>query len=139
MVTGTDILNAKILIVDDIQANVRLFELILEGAGYVHVTSTQDPCVVSTLHRANHYDLILLDLRMPVMDGFQVMESLKKIEGDGYLSVLAVTAQPALKLRALQSGARDFISKPFIFAEVLLRVHNLVEEHLNESRNTRTN
>jgi two-component system cell cycle response regulator len=67
---------------------------------------------------------------MPGTDGFQVMEGLKEIETDGYLPVLALTAQPAHKLRALQSGARDFVSKPFDLAEVLMRVRNLLEVRL---------
>ncbi|HXE96388.1 MAG TPA: response regulator, partial [Dongiaceae bacterium] len=107
MVSAADIHNASILIVDDLEANVKLLEQMLRNAGYVHITSTRDPQAVCDLHCANHYDLILLDLRMPGMDGFQVMENLKEIEKDGYLPVLAVTAQPAHKLRALQSGAKD--------------------------------
>ena len=82
------------------------------------------------LHRTNHYDLILLDLQMPDMDGFAVMEALKEVEKDGYLSVLVVTAQPDHKLRALQAGAKDFVSKPFDLAEVLTRVHNMLEVRL---------
>jgi diguanylate cyclase (GGDEF)-like protein len=137
MLNSADILDAGILIVDDLEANVLLLEQMLKGAGYTHVTSTMDPHVVCDLHRANHYDLILLDLRMPGMDGFQVMESLKEIEADGYLPVLAVTAQPAHKLRALQSGAKDFVSKPFDLAEVLMRVQNMLEVRLlhKEARN----
>ena len=136
-VTSADILNAGILIVDDQEANVQLLEQMLRGAGYARITSTQDPHAVCALHRDNHYDLILLDLRMPGMDGFQVMEGLKEIETDGYLPVLAVTAQPAHKLRALQSGAKDFVSKPFDQAEVLMRVHNMLEVRLlhEEARN----
>jgi diguanylate cyclase (GGDEF)-like protein len=130
MVSTADILNAGILIVDDQEANVQLLELMLRSAGYCRIASTRDPHAVCTLHRENHYDLILLDLRMPGMDGFQVMESLKEIETDGYLPVLAVTAEPAHKLRALQSGAKDFVSKPFDLAEVLIRVHNMVEVRL---------
>lgn len=129
-VTNTDILNAAILIVDDQQANVQLLEKMLRGAGYLHITSTEDPHAVCPLHRDHHYDLILLDLRMPGMDGFEVMEKLKEIEADSYLPVLAVTAQPAHKLRALQSGAKDFVSKPFDLAEVLMRVHNMLEVRL---------
>jgi two-component system, cell cycle response regulator len=102
----------------------------LRGAGYMCVTSTRDPHAVCALHRDNHFDLILLDLQMPGMDGFQVMECLKEIEADGYLPVLAVTAQPAHKLRALQGGAKDFVSKPFDLAEVLMRVHNMLEVRL---------
>ena len=130
MVTNADILNARILIVDDLEANVIMLEELLKGAGYVSITSTQDPHATLPLHRVNHFDLILLDLQMPGMDGFQVMESLKEIEKDCYLSVLAVTAQPEHKLRALQSGAKDFVSKPFDLAEVLIRVHNLLEVRL---------
>ncbi len=81
-------------------------------------------------HLTNHYDLILLDLQMPGMDGFQVMENLKEIETGGYLPVLVVTAQPSHKLRALQAGAKDFVSKPFDLSEVLLRVHNMLEVRL---------
>ena len=130
MVSTADILNAGILIVDDLEANVQLLEQMLRGAGYSRITSTRDPYAVCALHRANHYDLILLDLRMPGMDGFQVMENLKEIEVDSYLPVLAVTAEPAHKLRALQSGAKDFVSKPFDLAEVLMRVHNMLEVRL---------
>lgn len=129
-VSTADILNAGILIVDDLEANVKLLEQLLRNAGYLRITSTRDPHSVCDLHRVNHYDLILLDLRMPGMDGFQVMEGLKEIETNGYLPVLAVTAQPAHKLRALQGGAKDFISKPFDLAEVLVRVHNLLEVRL---------
>jgi len=130
MVSIADIHNADILIVDDQEANVQLLEQMLRGAGYSRITSTMDPHAVCALHRDNHYDLILLDLRMPGMDGFQVMESLKEVETDGYLPVLAVTAEPAHKLRALQSGAKDFVSKPFDLAEVLMRVHNMLEVRL---------
>jgi diguanylate cyclase (GGDEF)-like protein len=130
MPSETDILNAAILIVDDLEANVQLLEQMLRGAGYLRISSTRDPHSVCALHSANHYDLILLDLRMPGMDGFQVMEGLKEIETDGYMPVLAVTAQPTHKLRALQSGAKDFVSKPFDLAEVLMRVHNMVEVRL---------
>lgn len=130
MVTNADILNARILIVDDLEANVRLLEEMLKGAGYMNITSTRNPHAACALHRANHYDLILLDLRMPGMDGFQVMESLKDIEKDSYLPVLAVTAKPEHKLRALQGGAKDFVSKPLDLAEVLIRVHNLLEVRL---------
>jgi diguanylate cyclase (GGDEF)-like protein len=130
MISSSDILHGKVLIVDDQEASVLLLERMLRGAGYVSITSTMDPGEVCELHIKNRYDLILLDLQMPGMDGFQVMESLKEIETDGYLPVLAVTAQPAHKLRALQGGAKDFVSKPFDLAEVLMRVHNMLEVRL---------
>jgi len=130
MLEPAEILKAKVLVVDDMQANVLLLERMLGGAGYTCVTSTVDPRAVCALHEKNRYDLIVLDLQMPGMDGFQVMEGLKPIEKDGYLPVLVITAQPDHKLRALQAGAKDFISKPFDVAEVLMRVHNMLEVRL---------
>jgi len=126
----SDILNASILIVDDQESNVTLLEQLLGEAGYTHVASTMNPLEVCALHRQNHYDLILLDLQMPGMDGFQVIEGLKTSVADGYLPVLVITAQPGHKLRALQAGARDFISKPFDLIEVRTRIHNMLEVRL---------
>lgn len=130
MISTNDILAAHILIVDDQQANVELLEQLLHSAGYTHVTSTADPRAVCGLHRDNRYDLILLDLQMPGMDGFQVMEGLKANVADGYLPVIVLTAQPGHKLRALQAGAKDFISKPFDLVEVKTRIHNMLEVRL---------
>ena len=127
---ASDIFNASILIVDDKEANVLLLERMLHGAGYADITSVTDPYSVCELYRQNHYDLILLDLHMPGMDGFQVMEALREIELEGYLPVLVITAQPQLKLRALQVGAMDFISKPFELPEVLIRIRNMLEVRL---------
>ncbi len=127
MISSLDVLQGKVLIVDDQEANIALLEKILRGAGYIAITTTQDPTAVSELHRKNHYDLIMLDLLMPVMDGFQVMEELKDIDTGGYIPVLVITAQPGHKLRALKAGAKDFVSKPFDIAEVLIRVHNMLE------------
>jgi serine phosphatase RsbU (regulator of sigma subunit) len=130
MASSADILNARILVVDDKEANVRLLEGMLRVAGYACIESTTDPNRVCELHRKNRYSLILLDLQMPGMDGFQVMEGLKEIEEDGYLPVLVITAQPDHKLRALQAGAKDFVSKPFDMAELRARVHNILEVRL---------
>lgn len=130
MISPSDILHGKILIVDDLEVNVILLMRILGNAGYVSVTSTMDSRQVCELHLKNCYDLILLDLRMPGMNGFQVMEQLKIIEPDDYLPVLVITAQPDEKLRALQAGAKDFIAKPFELADVLARVHNMLEVRL---------
>jgi CheY-like chemotaxis protein len=103
----------------------------LGEAGYTCVASTDESRPeVCALHRKNRYDLILLDLQMPGMDGFQVMEGLKTNADDGYLPVLVLTAQPGHKLRALQAGARDFISKPFDLTEVKTRIHNMLEVRL---------
>jgi serine phosphatase RsbU (regulator of sigma subunit) len=130
MLTPTDILNAKILVVDDKEVNVRLLEGMLRVAGYTSVHSTTDPREVCGLHRENRYSLILLDLQMPGMDGFEVMERLKLAEEEGYLPVLVITAQPNHKLRALEAGARDFIAKPFDQAELGVRVRNMLEVRL---------
>jgi CheY-like chemotaxis protein len=107
MISSSDILHRKVLIVDNQEVSVLLLERLLRGAGYVSITSTMDRGEVCALHGKNGYDLILLDLEMPGMDGFQVIEGLKEIETEGYLPVLAVTAQPAHKLRALQGDAKD--------------------------------
>ena len=130
MVAESAILNASILIVDDLEFNVRVLDRILRNAGYTSVGSTMDPLEVSALHRKNRYGLILLDIELPGMDGFQVMESLEEIEPDDYLPVIVITSQPDYKLRALQLGAKDFISTPFDRAEVLARVHNLLDVRL---------
>ena len=130
MITAADILNAKILVVDDKEANVLLIEGMLRVAGYTAVSATQNPLEVCELHRQHRYDLILLDLQMPVMNGFEVMEGLKEIEAGGYLPVLVLTAQRDYKLRALDAGAKDFISKPFDLFEVRARVRNILEVRL---------
>lgn len=130
MIPHANLLRAHILIVDDQAANVRLLEQMLAGAGYSSVSSTMDPTEVCALHREHGYDLILLDLQMPVMDGFAVLDGLKAIETESYVPVLVITAQPGHKLRALQSGAKDFVSKPFDLTEVKTRIHNLLEVRL---------
>lgn len=130
MISPSDILHGKVLIVDDQQSSILLLEEALRRAGYDRVTSTMDPSEVCALHHKHAYDLILLDLEMPGMDGFQVMDGLKAIEPEETLRVLAVTAQPAHLLRALQRGAQDFTCKPFNVAELLMRVHNLLEVRL---------
>ncbi len=130
MPLSSKILQASILIVDDQAANVQLLEQLLGDAGYTNVTSTMKPEEVCAMHRKNAYDLILLDLQMPVMDGFQVMEGLKTNTADSYLPVIVLTAQPGHKLRALQAGAKDFISKPFDLVEVKTRIHNMLEVRL---------
>ncbi len=130
MITASEILNASLLIVDDQQSNILLLEEILREAGYTHVSSTMDPHAVAALHRKNRYDLILLDLQMPGLNGFQVMENLKAIETESYIPVLVITAQPAHKLQALQAGAKDFVSKPFDVTEIKTRIHNLLEVRL---------
>jgi CheY-like chemotaxis protein len=128
--TSIEIYKANILIVDDQETNVLLLTQLLDEAGYSAVTSTLNPEEVPALHRKNAYDLILLDLQMPGMDGFEVMEALKTNQADDYLPVIVLTAQPSHKLRALQSGAKDFIAKPFDLIEVKTRIYNMLEVKL---------
>jgi CheY-like chemotaxis protein len=130
MVRTFEILNARILIVDDQESHVLLLQRMLRDAGYTSVESTMDPTAVCELHRQNRYAAILLDLKMPGMDGFQVMEKLKEIAPDDNFPVLVITAEPGHKLRALRAGARDFVSKPLDLPEVLIRVHNMIEVRL---------
>ena len=126
MIELPDILAAKILIVDDQETNIILLSQMLSEEAYTNITSTMNPQDVCQMHRERHFDLILLDLQMPLMDGFQVMESLKTIHSDAYLPVIVLTAQPGHKLRALQAGAKDFISKPFDLLEIKTRIHNML-------------
>ena len=130
MMAHDEILNASILIVDDQPANVQLLERWLRSTGYTRVASTMDPHEVCALHTKNSYDVILLDLKMPGMDGFEVMQNLKKNEADNYLPVIVLTAEPGHKLHALQAGAKDFISKPFDLVEVKTRIDNMLEVRL---------
>jgi len=136
MISQTDIRRARILVVDDEPVNVQLLEFLLKTSGYEQVQSTTDPRQVPALHLQYRFDLIILDLQMPHMDGFQVMEALKPMERESWLPVLVVTAEPDKKLAALEAGARDFIGKPFDTVEVLTRIRNLLEVRLlhRESR-----
>ncbi len=130
MLTDADLLHAAILIVDDQPAHVQMLESLLHDTGYTQVSSTLDPQQVCSMHLENHYDLILLDLLMPGLDGFGVLEALKAQTGEICLPVIAFTAQPGHKLRALQAGARDFINKPFDIVEVKIRIRHQLEVRL---------
>ena len=130
MISTADILKARVLVVDDDPESVRTLALLLNDAGYATVATTTDPHAVRDLHREHDFDLILLDLQMPGMDGFQVMEGLKEFERDGYLPVLAITGETGHRLRALKLGARDFLRKPVDVDELLLRVRNMIEVRL---------
>ncbi|WP_313177069.1 EAL domain-containing protein [Massilia sp.] len=130
MITPTDVRRARVLVVDDQPVNVQLLEYLLKTTGYENVHSTTDPRQVVALHLKYRFDLIILDLHMPHMDGFQVMEALKPLESESWLPVLVVTAEPDKKLAALEAGARDFIGKPLDTVEVMTRIRNLLEVRL---------
>jgi diguanylate cyclase (GGDEF)-like protein/PAS domain S-box-containing protein len=139
MISRADILNARILIVDDQPVNVQLLEYLLQSEGYRQVSFTYDPRQVAPWHEENGYDIIILDLHMPGMSGFEVMKALRPLEPEGYLPVLVVTAQPDQKQAALDAGARDFVSKPFDPLEVLTRIRNLLEVRLMQREASRYN
>lgn len=128
-IQNTDFKEAQILIVDDEPANVRLVEKILELEGYSNITSTQDPRRALELCEENDFDLILLDLNMPHVDGFEVLARLQQRENGFIPPVIVLTAQHGheYQLRALGAGARDYITKPFDRKELLARVHNMIE------------
>ncbi len=130
MIQASDIHQANILIVDDQMSSIELLHQLLTDSGYRNVHATLNPEEVCALHRKHSFDLILLDLQMPVMDGFAVMEGLKTNKADDYLPVIVLTAQPGHKLQALQAGAKDFISKPFDLTEVKTRIYNMLEVRL---------
>ncbi len=126
-------LNAKILIVDDAEANLRLLEELLAREGFMQVISTADSTRAIDLFTAFQPDLILLDLMMPEMDGYAVLEILSRhIAKDEYLPVLVLTADAtiAAKRKALALGAKDFLTKPFDTIEAMLRVWNLLETRM---------
>jgi len=124
-----ELTNSKILIVDDQEANVRILESLLEIKGFKQVKSTTDSRQVEDLVQSFSPDLLLLDLMMPHMSGFEVMERLRGKETEGYfMPILVLTADSTKesKEQALRLGATDFLTKPFDFTEVLLRINNLL-------------
>ena len=123
------IFSSRILIVDDNPVNVNLLEQILTINGYRNFDSTCDPTEVLELYKKNSYELILLDLNMPVMDGFDVMQQLKEIIDCEYLPIIVITAlnDPETCQKSLAMGARDFITKPFDNIEVKHRIYNMLE------------
>lgn len=124
--------NARVLIVDDNLTNVMLLQRLLEAEGYVNVEGVTDPREVKPLYEANPFDLVLLDIRMPHLDGYEVMGQLREISNGDYLPVMVLTAQTdqETKLKALESGAMDFLHKPFDRIEALTRIKNMIEARL---------
>lgn len=131
----------EILLVDDQPVNIEVLEDILGEAGYTHVTSTTDPSRAVRLYRERSFDIVLLDLLMPEMNGFEVLEKFKDIGYDPPVPVLVLTAvrDRETRLKALKCGARDFITKPFDHQEVLARINNLLEVRLVQKQLKRHN
>ena len=114
-----DLSQRKILIVDDQESNVRLLDLALRRGGVAAVSATTDPRTVAALHAENHYDLILLDLRMPAMDGFAVLRALRSVAGGERVPILVLSADPSQMVQASEAGASGFLSKPYVLTDVL--------------------
>lgn len=132
MILDREVLQAKIMIIDDDQSDVSLLETILKSAKYTHIKGITDSRKSSVTYRDFRPDLVLLDLKMPHMDGFQVMKQLKDIERESYVPVLVLTADHEYKTRlhALEMGAKDFLTKPLNMMEVLNRIRNMLEVRL---------
>ncbi|MBM9514890.1 HD domain-containing phosphohydrolase [Desulfogranum marinum] len=124
--------NCTILIIDDDLANLKLLELILQQNGYQHLVMVDDAREVLASYSKAHPDLILLDINMPNLDGFQILQQLQELNDPLLPPVIFLTAQGRKEFiyRALSEGARDFISKPFDGAELIMRVRNLLDVHL---------
>jgi putative two-component system response regulator len=133
-----DILDARILVVDDQPQNTLLLEKILNKAGYKNIHAITDPRETFTLYQQYEFDVLLLDIRMPHLDGFEVMEKLKRLNPDqeDYLPILVLTAEltDETRERALSNGAKDFVTKPFNRVEVLQRIYNMLEVRILHKR-----
>jgi diguanylate cyclase (GGDEF)-like protein len=130
MIPDEIISRGRILVVDDEHANVRLLERLLLSAGFGEVRSLTDPCKVISVCEEYRPDLIMLDLHMPKMDGYAVMQAIRATAAPGtYLPILVLTADTTrqAKERALSDGAHDFLTKPFERTEVFLRTRNLLQ------------
>jgi len=123
----------RILFIDDEQTNVRLVQRLLARQGYENVTATTDPRMAVPLVESVKPDLVLLDLHMPGMDGFAVLEAMRGAASpDDYVPVVVLTGDGAseAKRRALALGATDFIAKPFDLDEIALRIRNMLQTRL---------
>ena len=129
-VFAPEVRNAVILIVDDEEPNVRLLARILARAGFTRVTTTMHSRDVTRLYDEVQPDLIVLDIRMPELDGFGVLAQLReRVSSTDYLPVLAITGDVSAEMRqkVLMAGAKDFLEKPFETSEVIVRVENLLD------------
>ena len=128
--------DAKILIVDDERVNILLLEKVLDSAGYLNISSLTDPREVLELFLDLKPDILMLDLSMPYMNGFEVMAQLDEHLTDDFMPILVLTADAtvATKQRVLEFGATDFLTKPFDNEEVLLRTRNLLDLRFHHCR-----
>ncbi len=132
MIEERDILASSILIVDDEPTNADLLEMVLKQDGFHHIQVTTSSRESVGIYEKIRPDLVLLDLRMPDMDGFDVMAAIRKIEKDQspFIIILTADSDPHVRIQALKAGAKDFLSKPLNLSEVLCRCRNLLEMKL---------
>ncbi|HET7698704.1 MAG TPA: HD domain-containing phosphohydrolase [Vicinamibacterales bacterium] len=137
----THLRTARILVVDDEDANVEILRRVLRRAGFASVDTTTDSRQVAPLYLKHRHDLILLDLHMPHMDGLEVMDQLNEIASASYLPILILSGDltPEARRDALSRGAKDFVNKPFQQDELLLRIRTLLETRLLYVRIQRQN
>ena len=137
MLTPQEITKGRILVVDDAESHVLLLRKILKGAGYLSVATTTNPEEAVDLYKEFQPELVVLDLHMQPIDGFQILDQLKAVEpADSYVPALMMTAlnDPDVLNRALERGARDFLNKPFDRVEALTRIRNMIEVRLLHKR-----
>jgi putative two-component system response regulator len=137
MLSPDEIKQGRILVVDDTESHALLLRKILKGAGYLIVATTTHPEEAVDLYKEFQPDLVMLDLHMSPIDGFEILDQLKVLEpGDSYVPALMMTAlnDPDVLVRALERGARDFLNKPFERVEALTRIRNMLEVRLLHNR-----
>jgi len=127
MLPTTEASGAKILIVDDQKSNIRLLEQTLKRAGYADVVSTTEPRTVAALHQEHRFDLMLLDLQMPDLNGFEVMEQLQEARRANPVSILVLSADSTQMPAVFEAGADSFLSKPFRLPDVVERVQLMLK------------
>ncbi len=132
MISEEQFYRAKILIVDDEPANIRVLERLLNSKGYTCIESITDPREAVAGYQKFQPDLVILDLNMPHLNGFQILEQFNNLDQEYHVPVMVLTAQidKNSKLKALELGARDFLSKPFDLVELSMRIRNLLEVRL---------
>ena len=137
LISSEEILACRILVIDDEEANVLLLRNLLKREGYTNVRCLTDPTVALQSYIEFAPDLVLLDLMMPEVDGFQLLEAFSRHDtANEFRPVLVLTADTTIQARrkALALGAKDFVSKPFDVIEVGLRISNLLETRLLYNR-----
>jgi len=131
-ILAQDLKTARIMLVDDEAVNLKLLDRMLRIAGYSNLVPVQDPRTVIDLYLLEQTDLILLDLNMPHLDGYEVMAQLKALNDPLLPPIVVLTAQKGQEflLRSLESGARDYLTKPIDMPELVARVRSMLEVHV---------